>query len=83
MQQRRHPLSKAVEQTLGDEFQNSGLLSQRKGSQIFHRGASKPRLPDLLLPDQLGHLRTAFSLLDKDEDGIVGVTDLQYHFHVR
>ncbi|KAH8054949.1 hypothetical protein JL721_10366 [Aureococcus anophagefferens] len=29
---------------------------------------------------QMGHLRTMFRLLDKDQDGLVSVTDLRFHY---
>ena len=35
---------------------------------------------DVALPFQLGHLRTAFRLLDKDQDGLVSVEDLRFHY---
>lgn len=38
---------------------------------------------DLLSPLQLGNLRAAFAIMDKDHDGLVGVLDLQYHFQAR
>ena len=37
-------------------------------------------LVDVALPFQLGHLRTAFRLLDKDQDGLVSVNDLRFHY---
>ena len=37
-------------------------------------------LVDVALPFQLGHLRTAFRLLDKDQDGLVSVEDLRFHY---
>ena len=35
---------------------------------------------DVLTRFQMGHLRTMFRLLDKDQDGLVSVTDLRFHY---
>lgn len=72
-QQGKHPISASMKSQLGSAWSHPEL-SQSRAHKV------ELAMPDVLNEEQLGHLRTSFALLDKDEDGIVGLEDLRYHF---
>ena len=54
-----------------------------EGTEIFLDAdavAEPEHLVDVAMPFQLGHLKTAFRLLNKDQDGLVSVADLRFHY---
>ena len=73
--QKQHFLATATKKLLGPLYQNDELVEDCTKSIASLRGTT--RAPNILDADQIGQLRTAFCLIDRDQDGIIGVDDLR------